>query len=159
MSEISVIESECVVLAKMAPGLANLSKIVKSSNFISISSETVSIIKSASRDASSIKFAPLRFASAESRTSELIFPRAASSLMAHEIQAIPRSNATGEISSRIVRYPVRAAVYAILHPKSVVPTIAMVLISTVFPNRSFEANAKPAVFSLRAVAFYFRSFL
>src|SRR5438034_8354066 len=48
----SVIEREQAVLAKIAPALANLSKMVKSSSFISSSSGTVSMISSASRIAS-----------------------------------------------------------------------------------------------------------
>jgi len=49
----SVIESEDVLLTKIAPVLANLSKMVKSSSFISNSSGTASMISSASRIASS----------------------------------------------------------------------------------------------------------
>src|ERR1700738_994735 len=51
-SEKSPMDSAEVALAKIAPGFANLSKIVKSSSFISSSSGTASIIKSASRIAS-----------------------------------------------------------------------------------------------------------
>src|SRR5205809_4785141 len=61
----SVIESEEVLLAKMAPALANLSKIVKSSSFISSSSGTASIMSSASR----IAFSTL--SRSEEHTSEL----------------------------------------------------------------------------------------
>src|SRR5215469_7007578 len=53
MSVKSVMDREEVLLAKMALGLANLSKMVNSSSFISSSSGTASIISSASRMASS----------------------------------------------------------------------------------------------------------
>ncbi len=52
MSEKSLMESEEVLLAKMALGLANLSKMVNSSSFISSSSGTASMMSSASRMAS-----------------------------------------------------------------------------------------------------------
>src|ERR1700676_587051 len=102
-SLISAIESVRVLLAKIAPGFANLSKIVNSSSFISISSATASTIKSASRIASSTRIAVEISKSARSRTTASTMPPCTPSSNARLIHSTAASSASREISSTTVR--------------------------------------------------------
>src|SRR6266403_3712068 len=114
----SAIESEGELLAKTALGLANLSKMVNISIFISISSATASTIRSASRIASSILLARTRRDRASAPTF-VMFP----------IHAAARSSRFSETSSRMVRYPASSTAQAISRPWSPAPITAMVWIS------------------------------
>src|SRR6266436_2017210 len=114
----SAIESEGELLAKTALGLANLSKMVNISIFISISSATASTIRSASRTASSILLA---------RTSRV---RASAPTFApFAIHAAACSSLLSDTSSRMVRYPASSAQQAISRPWSPAPITAIVWIS------------------------------
>src|SRR6266568_9327 len=98
----SVIDREDVLLAKIAPALANLSKMVKSSSFISSSSGTASMMSSASRMAFSTLFAVESSDSARSRTPASTLPRATPSSKDWRTQATPCSSTWRETSSRTV---------------------------------------------------------
>src|SRR6266566_1663168 len=108
----SVIEREQAVLAKIAPALANLSKMVKSSSFISSSSGTVSMISSASRIASFTSAAVESQESALPLTPASNLPRATPSAKDRRIQAIASTNLWRDIfqhgfvsaNSRGIRY-------------------------------------------------------
>ena len=101
-SLMSVMESEEVLLAKMALGFENLSKMVNSSIFISISSGTASMMRSASRMASWTEFAVVIKFTARSRTAASTLPRETPSAKALAIQARLSARRCGEISSRTV---------------------------------------------------------
>lgn len=75
IAAISVTDSDEVLLAKMALGFANLSKMVKTSSFNSISSGTASIRRSASRQTSSTLCDVAKFAIALSLCSGATLPR------------------------------------------------------------------------------------
>src|SRR6266436_4760075 len=114
----SAIEIERDVLARIAFGLANLSKMVNISIFISISSATASTSKSASRTASSILLAR----TSRERASALTFAPFA-------IHAAACSSLLSDTSSRMVRYPASSAQQAISRPWSPAPITAIVWIS------------------------------
>src|SRR5215471_3015693 len=130
MSVKSVMESEEVLLAKTAPVFANLSKMVKSSSFISNSSGTASMMSSASRIASFTSAAVEISESALSRAAASTFPRATPSSNDWRIQAIAFSSTCEETSSSTVLYPPRAAAYAMPRPIVPAPMTVMVFTST-----------------------------
>src|ERR1700687_6243091 len=114
----SAIESAGELLAKTASGLANLSKMVNISIFISISSATASTIRSPARTASSILLAR----TSRERASAPTFAPSA-------IHVAARSSLLSETSSRTVRYPASSTAQAIPRPWSPAPITAMVWIS------------------------------
>src|SRR6202158_6192549 len=114
----SAIERDGELLAKIASGFANLSKMVNISIFISISSATASTIKSASRTASSILLA---------RTSRV--RSSAPTFSIFQIHAAACASLLSETSSRTVRYPATSAAKASSRPWSPAPITAMVWIS------------------------------
>src|SRR5438094_213703 len=126
----------------------NLSKMVKSSSFISSSSGTVSMISSASRIASFTSAAVESQESALPLTPASNLPRATPSAKDRRIQAIASTSTCGEISSSTVLYPPTAVAYAIPRPIAPAPITAMVLTSILScsprPNeRSFQQFLVP----------------
>src|SRR5260370_18629449 len=155
---ISAMESDDVLLAKIAPGFANLSSSVNISILISISSGTASITRSASRQASSTDRADESSASVPSFCCGVTSPRATPSSSDRRIHSSACSRTGEDTSSTIVRKPPSAAAQAMPRPIAPAPITAIVFTSTDSPwERSWRHRPSTAGHDRRTGLFHRRS--
>src|SRR5271165_2291129 len=124
--EISVMLSEEVFDAMIVVGRQTLSSSVKISSFDSISSGTTSITRSASRAACSTEEAYSNRPIASSAADCVTLPSSTALSRLARISVSALRKVVGRMSSRMVRYPPRAAAWAIPRPMIPAPMTATV---------------------------------
>src|SRR5271166_6179319 len=118
--------SEDVFEAMIVVGRQTLSSNVKISSLDSISSGTASITRSASRAACSTEEAYSNLPIASSAADCVTLPNSTALSRLARISVSALRKVVGRISSRMVRYPPRAAAWAIPRPMMPAPITAMV---------------------------------
>src|SRR5664279_1136311 len=121
--------SEDVLDAMMVVGRQTLSRRVKISSLDSISSGTASITRSASRAACSTEDAYSRRWNACASSSDVTLPSSTALSRLARISVSALRKVVGRMSSRMVRYPPKAAAWAMPRPMIPAPMTAMVRIS------------------------------